>query len=116
VNTQRPLSVTFAAILLALFSLANLIPAGPEGGPALVIYTSVVLSILGMAGAVGLWMLKRWGLWLAVVVCWLNILTAAPGLAFAPNLTLRLLASLGVVIYTFIFALTVLPNSRHAYS
>src|SRR5215208_3115581 len=83
----RPLPVTIAVVLLALLSLANLLsPLMPsEGVPAFVNYLGVVLGVLGLLGAAGLLLLKRWGLWLTVVVCVLNILSAAPGLAFAPT-------------------------------
>ena len=61
----RPLPVTVAAILLALFSLLNLLaPLLLVGGPpAFVIYLSVVLGVLGLVAVAGLWMLKRWSMW-----------------------------------------------------
>jgi hypothetical protein len=67
----RPLPLSVASVLLALLSLANLLsPAMPsEGVPAFVIYLGVVLGVLGLIGAAGLWMLKRWALWLTIVVC-----------------------------------------------
>jgi uncharacterized membrane protein (DUF2068 family) len=115
---SRPQSVTIAAILLALLSVANLLsPVMPsEGVPAFVIYLGVVLGVLGLIGAGGLWVLKRWALWLTIVVCVINILSAAPGLAFAPTPTLRVLATIGVVGFAVVILLAVLPNSRRAYT
>ncbi len=86
----RPLPVRIAAVLLALLSLANLLSPLmlPDGVVALV----VVLGVAGLIGAAGLWMLKRWSLWLTIIVSLVNILLAAPGLVFAPNSTLRILA------------------------
>src|SRR5215216_8119708 len=83
----RPLPVTVAVILLALLSLTNLLsPLFPsEGVPAFVIYLGVVLGVVGLIAAAGIWMLKRWALWLTIIVCVLNILSAAPGIAIAPN-------------------------------
>ncbi len=117
-NTQRPLSVTIAAVLLALFSVLNLaFPLFPtEGIPAFVIYSGVVLGVAGLAAAAGLWMLKRWSMWLTIVVSVLNILAAAPGVAFAPDLTSRALATVGVVGSALIILLVVLPDSRRAYA
>jgi uncharacterized membrane protein (DUF2068 family) len=114
----RPLPLSVASVLLALLSLANLLsPAMPsEGVPAFVIYLGVVLGVLGLIGAAGLWMPKRWALWLTIVVCVLNILSAAPGLAFAPTPTLRALATVGVVGFALVILLVVLPNSRRAYT
>jgi uncharacterized membrane protein (DUF2068 family) len=115
---SRPQSVTIAAILLALLSVANLLsPVMPsEGVPAFVIYLGVVLGVLGLIGAGGLWVLKRWALWLTIVVSVINILSAAPGLAFAPTSTLRVLATIGVVGFAVVILLAVLPNSRRAYT
>ena len=114
----RPLPVTIAVVLLALLSLANLLsPLMPsEGVPAFVNYLGVVLGVLGLLGAAGLLLLKRWGLWLTVVVCVLNILSAAPGLAFAPTPMLRVLATVGVVGFAVVILLAVLPGPRRTYT
>jgi hypothetical protein len=76
---SRPLPVTLAAILLALFGVLNLLaPLFPtEGIPAVVVYLAVVVGVVGLLGAAGLWMLRKWGIWLTTAVCVLNILSAA---------------------------------------
>ncbi len=114
----RPLPVTVAVILLVLFSLTNLLtPFLPmEGVPAFVVYLGVALGVAGLLAAAGLWMLKSWALWLTIVVSVLNILSAAPGLAFAPNAGLRVGATLTVVGFAVVVLLVVLPNSRRAYT
>ncbi len=114
----RPLPVAVAAALLALLSLANLLsPLFPsEGVPTSVIYLSVVLGVFGLIGAAGLWVLKRWSVWLTIIVCVLNILSAAPGIAFAPTAALRVGALVGVIGPALITLLVVLPNSRRAYT
>jgi hypothetical protein len=110
--------VTIAAILLVLFSLVNLLsPLLPmEGVPAFVVYLGVVLGVAGLLAAAGLWMLKRWALWLAIVVSVLNILSAAPGLAFAPTPMLQVAATVTVVGSALVILLVVLPGSRSAYT
>jgi hypothetical protein len=114
----RPLPVTMAAVLMALFSLANLLSLvmPMEGVPTFVVYLGVALGVAGLLAAAGLWMLKRWALWLTIVVCVLNILSAAPGMAFAPNALLRILATVGVVGPALVILLVVLPSSRSAYT
>jgi uncharacterized membrane protein (DUF2068 family) len=115
--SARPLPVTLAAILLAVLSLANLLtPLMPAGPPASAVYILMGLGVLGLVGALGLWMLKRWALWLTIVVSVLNILAAAPGLVFAPTLTLKLLATIGVVGFALVILLAVLPGPRRAYT
>jgi uncharacterized membrane protein (DUF2068 family) len=113
----RPQPVTIAAILLGLLSLANLfapliLPA--EAGS--IIYLVIVLGVLGLVAAAGLWMLKRWALWLTIGISVLNILAAAPGLVFAPELMGRVLATIGVVGFAVVIVLAVLPESRRAYT
>jgi hypothetical protein len=113
---SRPLSVTVAAILLALFSLLNvLFPLFPtEGIPAIVLYLAIVVGVAGLVSAAGLWMLRKWGLWLTIVVSVLNILSAAPGLTEAPNAALQVVAMVTVVGFALIIVLVVLPSSRRA--
>jgi uncharacterized membrane protein (DUF2068 family) len=109
--------VTIAAILLALLSLANfLAPLMLPAGAGSVVYVIIVLGVLGLVAAGGLWMLKRWALWLTIVVSVLNILAAAPGLVFATELTGRALATIGVVGFALVILLAVLPGSRRAYT
>src|SRR5919107_2959650 len=116
--SARPLPVTIAVVLLVILSLANLLsPVMPsEGVPTFVIYLGVVLGVLGLIGAGGLWMLKRWALWLTIVVSVLNILSSAPGLAFAPTPTLRILAPIGVVGFAVVILLAILPGPRRTYT
>ena len=114
--STRPLPVSVAAILMALISLAGLpgpLVPGSEEVPAVVIYGGIVLGIVGLVAAVGLWMLKNWGFWLTIVVSVLNILSAAPGVAFAPG-AVKIFALIGVVVPALIIVLVVLPSSRHA--
>ena len=116
-DTQRPLSVTMAIVLLALLSLGNLLtPVISEGTPASAVYLLFVMGVLGLAGAAGLWKLRRWALWFTIAVSILNILAAAPGLVFAPDPTSRALATIGVVGFALVILLVVLPNSRRAYA
>jgi uncharacterized membrane protein (DUF2068 family) len=114
---SRPLPVTIAAILLVLGSLVNflapiMLPA--EAGSA--VYIIVGLGALGLVAAGGLWMLKRWALWLTVVVAVLNILAAAPGLVFATDFSGRALATMGVVGFALVILLAVLPGPRRTYT
>jgi hypothetical protein len=97
-----------------LFPLwAEAIPREEEV-PALVLYTTVVVGVAGFVGAAGLWMLRRWSLWLTIVVCVLNVLDAAAGVAGAPNAALQVAGTVMVVGFALIIVLVVLPTSRQA--
>ena len=115
---SRPLQVTVAAVLLGILSLLNL--TGPllpsEGVPAVVVYGGVVLGVVGLVTAAGMWVLKKWGAWLAVVVSALNLLSAAPGVASPSNGALWVAAMLTVLVSTFIIVLVVVPASRRAFA
>jgi uncharacterized membrane protein (DUF2068 family) len=87
-----------------------------EEVPAVVVYTSVVVGVVGLVGAAGLWRLKKWGLWLSTVVCVLNILDAAAGVAGAPNAALQVAATIMVVGFALIIVLVVLLSSRRAFA
>ena len=109
----RPQTVTIAASLLALLSLANFL--APLMLPAVagsIVYLFIVLGVSGLVAAGGLWMLKGWALWLTIVVSVLNILAAAPGLVFATDLLGRVLAMFGVVGSALVILFAVLPGSR----
>src|SRR5919199_4742022 len=95
-HNTRPQPVTAAAILMALFSLMNFpgpwwyaIPGAVEATPMFVIYVGIVLGIVGIVAAVGLWMMKKWGWWATIIVCVLNILLNVPGLAMVPTVALQ---------------------------
>ena len=121
---SRPTTLTVAAILLALSSVlfnlafplwANAVPR-EESVPAIVVYLAVGVGVAGLAAAAGLWMLRKWGIWLTIVVCVLSVLDAASGVAGAPNVALRVAAAVVVVVFALIVVLVVLPTSRRAFA
>jgi uncharacterized membrane protein (DUF2068 family) len=50
-----------------------------EGIPAIASYLAVVEGAAGLVGAIGLWRLRKWGIWLTIIVSVLNLLDAAGG-------------------------------------
>src|SRR5215204_5352469 len=116
---SRPLPVTVAAILLVLLSLFDfpwswmLLFPGVEA-PPFVIYSGIVLGIVGIVVAVGLWMMKTWSLWATVVVCVLNFLLGAPGVVMAPTAAMKVVVAVTEVAAVLIIVLVVLPTSRRA--
>ena len=114
---SRPLTVTVAAIVQALFSLLSLpgpLTPGSEGVPEVVLYGGIVLGVAGLLASAGLWMLKSWGLWLTVVVNVLGGLSAAPGVVAGPNAALQAVAIAFVAVSALVIVLVVLPSSRRA--
>ena len=114
---SRSMPITIAAILMVLISFVGLpgpLLPGSEEVPAVVIYGGIVLGIVGLVAAVGLWLLRKWGFWLTVVVSVLNLLSAAPGIVFAPSAAVQVFAAVGVVVPALTIVLVVIPTSRRA--
>ena len=118
----RPLPVTVAAILLVLLSLFDLpfpwllLFPGVEEPPAFVIYSGIVLGIVGLVVAVGLWMLKKWSFWATIVVSVLNFLLGAPGVVMGPTAAVQVTVLITEVVAVLIIVLVVLPSSRRAFT
>ena len=119
---SRPLSVTVAAILLVLLSLFNfpwpwlLLFPGVEQPPAFVLYTGLVLGVVGIVVAVGVWMTKAWSYRATIVVCVLNLLSGAPGVFLGPTVGIRVLSAVLEILAILIIVLVMCPSSRCALS
>jgi len=115
----RPQPVSVAAIVLALLSLPNVLYPllALEGELVPLIYLTVVFGVAGLIAAAGLWMLKRWALWLSIVVCLLGgIFSWAPVIPQAPSVLHQGLAAFVVAGSVLIIVLVLLPTSRRAYT
>ena len=122
-NTRRPPAVTVAVVLLALLSVVNMVPpslmASPAEAaevPAFVAYLGVILGIVGLVAAYGLWALKRWGVWLTIVLSAVNILLTVPPLLFGPTVALQVMSIVSGVAFALVIVLVLLPASRRAYT
>ena len=117
---SRPQSVIVAAILLVLLSLFDfpwpwmLLFPGAEQPPAFVIYTGLVLGIVGLVVAVGLWMMKAWSYLATIIVCVLNLFSGAPGIVFGPTAGIRVFSAVLEVVALLIIVLVMRPSSRRA--
>jgi uncharacterized membrane protein (DUF2068 family) len=119
---SRPLSVSVAAILQVIVNVFNfpgpwwdMFP-GTEEAPAFALYGGIVLGIVSLVAAVGLWMLKKWGFWLTVVATVLNILLGLPGIVMAPGVALDVAIAVQVIGFVVVLVLVVLPTSRRAFA
>ncbi len=124
---SRPQPVTTAVVSLALLSLLNFAPplvtsplyTAPflqTNYPTIVLFLDIALGVLGLLAAGGLWMLRRWGLLLTIIVSVLNILLAAPGIFAEPHATGKLLAGVTAGGFALVLVLLMRPNSRRAFA
>jgi uncharacterized membrane protein (DUF2068 family) len=122
-NTQRPPAVTVAVVLLALLSVVNMVPpslmAPPAEAaevPAFVTYLGVILGVVGLVAAYGLWALKRWSVWLTIILSAVNILLTVPPLLFGPTVAIQVVSIVSGVASALVIVLVLVPASRRAYT
>ena len=112
--------MTIAALLLVLLSLFGfpwpwiLLFPWAQPPPAIVIYTALVLSIVGLVVAAGLWMMKAWSYRATIIVCVLNLLSGAPGVVLGPTVGVQVLSAMLEVVTLLIIVLVMRPTSRRA--
>jgi|SRR5579859_2630160 len=115
-NTRRPLSLILAPVLIVLFSVFGLITAFGADAPPLpvALFAFIIAGVGGLIAAFGLWLLKRWGLWLSIVIAALAIPVSVPGLVFGQDAADKLL-SMGVIAWNIlILVLVALPATHKA--
>ncbi len=115
----RPQPVTVAVVLSVLLIVLNLaalaLPTGGEDVPAFVIISTIVLSAAGIPAAIGLWLLRRWGFILTLIVMALNVLTSLPGIPFGPTPAIKLFAGLFALVSLAVLVLVLRPEARRVY-
>ncbi len=120
-SRPRPAPVVLAVALSALMIVGNLVsPALPQGEgdnkvPTFVIILGAILGLLGIVAAIGLWLLRRWGMILTLAVTVVNLLSTVPGVAFGPAAWIKVLAAVSVLVCIAIIVLVLLPEARRAY-
>ena len=95
---SRTRNYTIAAVLAGLLSLANTIVALvllPQGAdkinnssnqpPYAVILIGVVIGLVGIVAAYGVFRTQRWGVILTLVLMVANVLISLPGIPFGPT-------------------------------
>src|SRR5829696_3059161 len=105
-----------ARILLVILNLFNfpwpwlILFPWAQPPPAIVIYTGLVLGVVGLVVAVGLWMMKAWSFWGTIIVCVLNLLSGAPGVVLGPTVGVRVLSVVLEVVALLIIVLVMRPQ------
>jgi uncharacterized membrane protein (DUF2068 family) len=87
---------------------------GVEDPPAFVIYSGIVVGLVGLVVAVGLWMLKAWSFRATLIVGVINLLLGAPGVVMGPTAALRATVLVTEVVAILIIVLVLVPSSQRA--
>ncbi len=118
-KTKRPTILIITSLLLILSTLLtwgiDLVKIR-EGDPGLAIIVSmgVILGVLGLVAAAGVFFVKRWGMWLAVVVSVVGI--SALGGVVLWGALLKGLCLVLTALYVMVIVLVVLPSARQSYA
>jgi peptidoglycan/LPS O-acetylase OafA/YrhL len=113
--TKRTTALLTVLVLLLVLGIGHLfVPFVPDAEkiPPTVRYGDIVLGILSLITAIGLWNVQRWATVLTTIIAALNILSAAPGIVAAPNSALRVVTAVYVVLSLLIIILIALRSAR----
>ena len=118
-RTKRPNILIVTSLLLILSTLliwGIVLVKIREGDPGLAILVSlgVILGVLGLVAAAGVFFAKRWGMWLAVFVSVFGI--SAIGGVVLWDALLKGLCLVLIALYVLVIVLVVLPSGRQAYA
>lgn len=124
---KRPPVILTAAVITFLSSLFSVIGSIPflargvaataqanDSPPYFILVLGLVLGVLGIVAAWGLWNNQRWGKILTIFVVAINGLSALPGVFFAPSNFLRVAASATVLVGVVVIVLVLWPARQSA--
>ncbi len=114
-SLSRSTALKIAAVislLFALWALVATLPAvlrGPNATtlapPFIIVVITLVLGVVQLVAAYGVWMQQRWGIVLTIITNVLNALAAAPGVLFASTTQLFIEATVGIIVNILVIVL-----------
>lgn len=120
-KTKRPkilITTGFLLILSTLFLWGIVLLAirgGDDPGLAITVSVGVLVGVLDLVVATGVFVVKRWGTWLAVVASVVALVFAIGGAMLTdPSLT-KVLCIVLTALTVLVIVLAILPSARQAY-
>ena len=117
-SLSRSTALKIAAVISLLFALWALVATlpmvlrGPDATtlandtpPFIIVVITLVLGVVQLVAAYGVWMQQRWGIVLTIITNVLNALAAAPGILFAPTTQLFIEATVGIIVNILVIVL-----------
>lgn len=115
----RPAAVAIATVLMVVLSVANfvvpLIPGANDDVPTAAIVVGIILGLVGLPAAYGLWRCRKWAMIATIVIAALNFLSAVPGVAFGPNTIAIVVSVIGAVVSAATIVLVLTRDARASY-
>ncbi|MBV9592619.1 MAG: hypothetical protein JO147_02290 [Actinobacteria bacterium] len=122
---SRSRNYTLAAALAGLLSLANAIVALvllPQGAdkinhssnqpPYAVLLIEVVIGLIGVVAAYGVFRTQRWGVIVTLVLMVVNVLISLPGIPFGPTAFDKISSALALVLAALVIYLLLRRDTR----
>lgn len=118
-RTKRPTQLiitSFLLILSALLSWGIVLVKINEGDPGLAILVTVGVlgGALNLVAAAGVFVVKRWGIWLAIVLSVFGIFSSISGFVLW-DAFLKGLCTVGAAMDILVLVLMLLPSVRQVY-
>ena len=120
-RTKRPNILIITSLLLVLSALflcgilLLAISGADDPGLAITVSVGVLVGVLDLVAATGVFVVKRWGMWLAVVASVFALVFAIGGAVLTdPSLT-KVLCIVLTALTVLVIVLAILPSARQAY-
>jgi peptidoglycan/LPS O-acetylase OafA/YrhL len=119
-KTKRPKILITTSFLLILSTLLIwgivllVISDGGDPGWVITVSVGVILGVLSLVVAAGVFVVKRWGMWLAVVVSVFGIVFAIGGVVLSDPSLKKGLCVVLAALYVLVIVLVVLPSARQS--
>jgi uncharacterized membrane protein (DUF2068 family) len=118
-KTKHPkilITTGFLLILSALLLWGIVLLAINEGDPglAIVVFVGVLLGVLDLVAAAGVFVVKRWGMWLTVVISVCDLFVAISGAVLTDPSLRKVLCIVLMALSVLVIVLTVLPSARQS--
>lgn len=117
-TTDRPTPVAIATVLTLIVAAGNfvfLLPGLSDDVPTAALVVGLVLGIVALPAAFGLWRCQRWGMIATIVVSAINLLFSVPGILFGPSALAIIGAVIGVVLSAAAIVLVLMREARASY-
>lgn len=105
IQRTRPLGITIIAVIVAIYGILNIIAGIALMGASTTIgVISLVLGILDLVLAWGLWTLQRWAFWATALIEALSLINGIFGMMYGGGVSAILSIVIPLIILIYLFA------------
>jgi uncharacterized membrane protein (DUF2068 family) len=105
IQRTRPLGITIIAVIVAIYGILNIISGiALLGASATIGVISIILGVLDLVLAWGLWTLQRWAFWATALIEVLSLINGIFGLTQGGGVSAILSIVIPLIILIYLFA------------